>query len=250
MQTEVLRKIGLTNGEIRVYESVIKLEKSSTGPIMKNCGISSSKVYLILNKLIEKGLVTFSIENNVKIFLAANPINIIEYINEQQNELEKTKVEAKDLVKDLNKLIGTNEEETAKVYKGQKSLRTAFQNILDNLDQDFLFIGAPSSELDSLELFFQNLQSIREEGKVKTLGIADISTQKKYNQIFKQKKNIKLKFIDFPFPHAIAIGKDRIIISMWEPYVIGFEIESKRIAKRYKDFFYNLWDKASAVSSQ
>lgn len=243
MQMEILRKIGLTEGEIRVYEAVVKLGKSSTGPIMEKCGISSSKVYLILNKLIEKGLVTFSIENNVKIFLAANPINIIEYIDQQQDELEKTKIDAKNLVEDLNNLIGSNEEEIAKVYKGKKSLRTAFQNILDNLDQDFLFIGAPSFELDSLELFFQNLQSLRQEKKIKTLGIADISTKKKYTQIFQKKKNVNLKFIDFPFPHAIAIGEDRIIISMWEPVVIGFEIESKRIAKRYKDFFYKLWNK-------
>lgn len=243
MQKEILRKIGLTDGEIRVYEAVIRLGKSSTGPIMDKCGISSSKIYLILNKLVEKGFVTFSIENNVKIFLAANPVNILEYINEQQDELEKTKRDAKNIVEDLKKLLGTYEVEIAKVYKGQKSLRTAFQNIIDNLDQDFLFIGAPSFELDSLKLFFQNLQSLREEKKIRTLGIADISTQNKYAQIFMNKKDIKLKFIDFPFPHAVAIGKDRIIISMWEPYVIGFEIESQRIAKRYKDFFYDLWNK-------
>jgi HTH-type transcriptional regulator, sugar sensing transcriptional regulator len=243
MQIEILRKIGLTEGEIRVYGAVVKLGKSSTGPIMEKCGISSSKVYLILNKLIEKGLVTFTIENNVKIFIAANPINIIEYINQQKEELEKTKSDAKNLVKDINKLIGSNEEEIAKVYKGKKSLRTTYQNIFDNLNQDFLFIGAPSFELDSLEVFFQNLQLLRQEKKIKTLGIADISTQKRYTQIFKGKKNIKLKFIDFPFPHAIAIGKDRIIISMWEPLVIGFEIESKRITERYRKFFYSLWNK-------
>lgn len=243
MNRALLRQIGLTDGEIRVYEAVVTLGKSSTGPIMEKSGISSSKVYLILNKLVEKGFVTFSIENNVKIFLAANPINIIEYIDQQQQDLEKTKNEAKDLVQDINKLIGSNEDEVAKVYKGQKSLRTAFQNIMDNLDDDFLFIGAPSYELESLQLFFQNLQTLRQDKKIKTLGIADMSTQKEYTKIFKGKKNINLKFRDFPFPHAIAIGKDRIIISMWDPVVIGFEIESGRIAKRYRDFFYTLWNK-------
>ena len=82
MNQEILRKVGLTEGEIRVYESVVKLGKSSTGKIMENCGISSSKVYLILERLIQKGFVTFTIENNVKKFHAANPINIIEYIQE------------------------------------------------------------------------------------------------------------------------------------------------------------------------
>lgn len=242
MNKEIFRKIGLTEGEIRVYESVVKLGKASTGPIMEKCGISSSKVYLILEKLIQRGFVTFTIENNVKKFHATNPINIIEYIQEQERELENTKEQAQELVKQLNKLIGSHKEETAKVYRGTKSMLSAFHNILDELEKEpFLFIGAPVQDLDALQLFFQNLHAKREHRKIKTLGLADISTRKKYSKMFERRKNIKLKYIKLPFPHAVAVGKNRIILSLWEPTPIGFEIESGRIARRYRKFFQNLW---------
>ncbi|MBI3032783.1 helix-turn-helix domain-containing protein [Candidatus Woesearchaeota archaeon] len=245
MNKEILRKIGLTEGEIRVYESVIKLGTASTGPIMEKCGISSSKIYLILDRLIQKGFVTYTIENNVKKFHPTNPVNIMEYIAEQEQALEKNKKEAQVLVKELQGLLGTHDEESAKIYHGTKSIVTAFQNILEELPKKeyFYFIGAPTVDLDALALFFQNLHAKREDRKISTLGIADISTKQKYLAMFKERKNIRLKFINLPFPHAIGIGVNRIIITLWEPAAIGFEIESKRMAKRYREFFMKLWNK-------
>ena len=242
MKEEVLRKIGLTEGEIRVYKALIKSGNSSTGPIMNESGISSSKVYLILDKLIKKGLINFSLENNIKRFHVSNPINIIEYITKQEDSIKKIKKEAQSLVNEISKTIATKEKEYAKIYRGEKSLRTAFQNILDNSNGKFKFIGAPLFELNKLELFFKNLQAKREDKKITTEGIVNISTKKEYSKIFKDNKDIKIKYINLDFPHAVAIGNDRIIISLWEPTVIGFEIESVRIAKRYQEFFSKLWN--------
>jgi sugar-specific transcriptional regulator TrmB len=246
VNTEIFRKIGLTEGEIRVYEAVVTLGKSSTGPIMQQCGISSSKVYLILEKLIKKGFVTFTIENNVKRFHAANPINIIEYLDKQERELEKTKQEAQVLVKEVNQLLGSHEEEVAKIYKGRKSMLTAFQNILDELKnvEDFFFIGAPVLDLDALQLFFQNLHQKRIKQNIKTRGIADISTKKKYRKIFEGMPHVEIRFLSLNFPHAVGIGTKRVIISLWGPHPIAFEIESERMAQRYREFFLSLWKKS------
>ena len=242
MNEEVLKEVGLTQGEIRVYKACIKLGESSTGAIMKKSNISSSKVYLILDKLIEKGFIAFSIKNNIKIFSPSNPSNILEFISKKQESLKKVQADANNLVKELTSLINTSDEETAKVYVGEKSLRTAFQNILDSLksNEPFLFIGAQSDEVPALELFFQNLHAKREENRINTIGLISKSSENQYKSMFKKRKNIKLKTINLQFPHSLAIGKDRIIISLWNPSIIGFEIISKRIAERYKSFFLDL----------
>ena len=244
MNNEILRKIGLTEGEIRVYGAIVKLGKTSTGPIIDQSQISSSKAYIILEKLIQKGFVTYLIENNVKKFTATNPVNIIEYLTEQQEELEKTKKEAQELVKELTKTMSSYEEENVKIYKGTKSMRSAFQNILDELkkNEKFLFIGAPLIDIDKLQLFFQNIHAKREQKKIKTLGIVDISTKTEYHKIFEGRKDIELKIVKLPFPHAVGIGTNRIIISLWEPTPIGFEINSKRMTQRYRNFFYRIWN--------
>jgi hypothetical protein len=118
----------------------------------------------------------------------------------------------------------------------------AFQNILDELGgNDFLFIGAPSYEVEDLVLFFSNLHAKRVHKKIQTRGIVNTSARKKYTAMFKGKKNVEMRFLSLPFPHAVGIGKKRVIISLWLPTAIAFEIESERMTKRYRDFFEQMW---------
>ena len=66
MNEELLKEIGLTPGEIKVYTALLENDLSRTGKISKLSGVHTSKVYPILDRLIEKGLVSYIIENNVK----------------------------------------------------------------------------------------------------------------------------------------------------------------------------------------
>ena len=64
---EILEKIGLTPGEAEVYEALIELGLSSAGDIIKKANIASSKVYDVLHRLLNKGLASYAIKNNLSI---------------------------------------------------------------------------------------------------------------------------------------------------------------------------------------
>ena len=51
--------LGLTNGEVRIYLSLLKLVSSKVGSIVKDSRVSYSKVYDVLERLITKGLVSY-----------------------------------------------------------------------------------------------------------------------------------------------------------------------------------------------
>jgi len=57
MNEKLLEEIGLTKGEIKTYLTLLQIGESTTGKIIDEAGISSGKIYEILNKLIRKGLV-------------------------------------------------------------------------------------------------------------------------------------------------------------------------------------------------
>ena len=59
---ELLEKIGLTKGESKVYLALLRIGKSNIGPIIKEAKVSNSKVYDILDRLAQKGLVGVAIE--------------------------------------------------------------------------------------------------------------------------------------------------------------------------------------------
>jgi len=68
MIENILKEIGLTEGEIKIYLALLELGSSSITSIIKRSGISGSKAYEVLDRLAKKGLVNFIIKNNILIF--------------------------------------------------------------------------------------------------------------------------------------------------------------------------------------
>jgi len=87
----MLKKIGLTEGEIKVYSSLISLGPSKIFKIMKRSKVSSSKVYLILDKLMQKGLVSFITEEGKKTYQITNPSNVMALVEEKKQVYEDFK---------------------------------------------------------------------------------------------------------------------------------------------------------------
>ena len=61
MDTSILKEIGFSDREIRVYIALLEIGKSTAGPISIKANLSQTKVYETLGKLIEKGLVSFNL---------------------------------------------------------------------------------------------------------------------------------------------------------------------------------------------
>ncbi|MGN6622795.1 MAG: helix-turn-helix domain-containing protein [Candidatus Nitrosocosmicus sp.] len=74
MMISELVELGLTNGEAKVYFSLLKLGSSKVGSIVKDCRVSYSKVYDVLERLILKGLVSYVLIGNIKHFNAESLI--------------------------------------------------------------------------------------------------------------------------------------------------------------------------------
>ena len=58
-----LKKVGLSNGEIEIYEILLDSGLLPVGKVHEKSRIERRNIYDILNKLIERGLVTYIIEN-------------------------------------------------------------------------------------------------------------------------------------------------------------------------------------------
>ena len=72
-----LEEVGFDNKEIQVYLSLLKIGETSATKISKETKIERTLVYYIIEKLINRGLVSFNLKNNVK---AKPPIKLIRKI--------------------------------------------------------------------------------------------------------------------------------------------------------------------------
>ena len=89
INTKILEELGLTKSEIKVYISLLKIGESKKDAIVKSSKISPSKLYDVTNKLMQKGLVSVILKNNIKHFRAAPPEAIIHFIKEKRTNLKE-----------------------------------------------------------------------------------------------------------------------------------------------------------------
>jgi len=73
MDLELLKEIGLTESETKVYLALLELGSTTKGPIVDKSQVASSKIYELLEKLIQKGLASFVVKSGTKYFEAAPP---------------------------------------------------------------------------------------------------------------------------------------------------------------------------------
>ena len=101
MNPKLLEDIGLTEGETKVYLSLLRMGESKTGPISKEAEVSSSKVYKILDRLISKGLIVYVIKGKVKFFSAVEPRRILDYMKKREKEFKKKMDAVADIIPKL-----------------------------------------------------------------------------------------------------------------------------------------------------
>ena len=69
---EILERLGLEEKEAKIYLALLKLGKANVAKISKEAQIERTLCYSIIQKLIEKGLLSYALEGNIKYFSASN----------------------------------------------------------------------------------------------------------------------------------------------------------------------------------
>lgn len=245
METKLLEEIGLTEGETKVYLSLLKLGITKTGPLASKANVSSSKVYKILDKLEKKGLSGHIIKGKIKYFRALEPNRIIDYIEDKEKQLQEKKEQVKKLLPELENRINPELlEGEAVVYDGFKACTNFFRNILDELktNETYYVIGAGyGKEINGLKEFFHNHHKKRSEKNVKVKMLANFDT--KDNLAKTTLYNSEIRFLPkyLISNMEIVFYNNKLFIVLWTKQPKGFLIESKEAVKSFETYFKTFW---------
>ncbi|MBU0666929.1 MAG: helix-turn-helix domain-containing protein [Nanoarchaeota archaeon] len=248
MNIELLEEIGLTKSEIKVYQALLELGNSSIGPIVSKSKVASSKIYELLDKLIEKGLVTNYKEANTKYFKAVNPNRLMDYLQTKKEELGKKEEELKKLMPQLQQMFSEHLEETeVEVFKGYKGVRTAFQEMINTLSkgEEFLVIGGgdkPSTN-NKTKIFFENIHRRRsEKGIIQRIIFSEARRKSlKEMSLF---PHTKPRYLPYGTPTTINIYQNTTILLTMSPTPAAIRIKDKNITESYRIYFEKMWETA------
>ncbi|MEK6924606.1 MAG: helix-turn-helix domain-containing protein [Nanoarchaeota archaeon] len=246
MDIKTLQTIDLTEGEAKVYLALLKTGSTTTGSLISSSGVSRSKVYDVLERLKQKGLVTEVTKENTRYFEGSDPKRIIDYLESKKRDISEKIEDSKKIVFDLNKLKNSElEKQEAKVYTGIEGLRTIYNEILDELSKggEYLAFGMGDLEISSPKVkeLIHKFHLQREERKIAARVIVHERVLKDIKE-FEKLKYYKLKSSKLNFPTAIAIIKDKVLTLVAGKEIIAFVIQSKQVSKKYKDYFEELWE--------
>jgi sugar-specific transcriptional regulator TrmB len=232
MNTSVLKKIGLTDTEIKVYIELLSLGATSAGKIVEQTGIYRKNLYDALNKLIEKGLVTYVIENKIKVFQSKDPDNLLRYLDEKKDELEE-------LLPELNTKANSQIPEIeSEIYRGTDGIKTILKECLKY--KEVLMIGATGDVENRLPYFWPHYNKKREKLKCKWKLL--LIYEAKNKQITKSKYyEYKVLPKILSGLNVIYIYEDYIANILWLEKPLAFVIKHKTLASNYRKYFDFLW---------
>jgi sugar-specific transcriptional regulator TrmB len=244
-EQEKLIKLGLSKNEANIYLFLLKNPNITTGLIIKETGISNSRVYESLNSLISKGLVTYVIQKDGKYFNAAPPEKFLEKEEERKKRVEELVPELKKLK--LDKEFKTN----TMVFEGFEGFKTAFKKIIDDCPREetihILGFSEQPYATESLRTFLtnMNLKSAQKKHKLKIL--LDNSVKETLGNDREKEKNTEVRYMPKGYisPGAIDVFDNYVYIFLWEEKPFVFMIKNDKIAESFKQYFNFLWKMAS-----
>lgn len=104
MIQELLQKLGLSEKEIEIYLSLVEHGKTTPARLAKATNINRSTVYVVLEKLKEKGLVIEDVSTKTLFVSPSAPEQIEDMFYHEQEELKEKKKIAGKLAEELEKM--------------------------------------------------------------------------------------------------------------------------------------------------
>ena len=164
-----LEEIGLTKNEIKIYVALLDLGLTTSGAIIKQTGVHTSKVYDGLERLMEKGLVTYIVKANRKNFKAVNPKRLLDFLEDKRKRIVFQEKEVREILPELKlkqQLVGdTTDAEVFKSWKGMDAVYRMLRERLGRGEVNLVFGASKGEDEVQVKRFFnRHLQLLAEKG--------------------------------------------------------------------------------------
>ncbi|MBU2616228.1 MAG: hypothetical protein KKC19_03935 [Nanoarchaeota archaeon] len=237
MNKDILIKLGLTDGESKVYLALLKTGSSTVGPIVKEAHVAYSNIYEILDRLLDKGLISYIIKEKTKHFQAVSPSGLKEYLKIKEGKIQEEKIELERLIPELENLQNRQNRQEAEIFTGLKGIKTAYYKMLDKGSKKETWFFFYTDEGQITDDFYGDMYPVFK--KIPSKGIANKAYRK---SDFIKKTKFNVKYVGFPLPGTIDIYKDKVMLISWKPIPTAILIISEEISNKFKEYFNSIWE--------
>jgi len=246
METEKLKKtlieIGFTYGESEVYLTLLKIGESKVGPIIKSSDISRSKVYDILERLIQKGLAGKIDKNGILYYKPSEANRILNILKEKEKRLKDEEKTIKEIIPSLESLKPKKDIKVS-VYEGFEGFKSVIDKTIEELDKtDSYEVMGISKTTESMRIYASKIYEYQKIKKFKARSIFDELGAHKMSERKNPLHEMKILPKGWHTPALFTIYKDNIGIHLGnDEKIVSILIKSEDIAESFKANFEAMW---------
>ncbi|MFH1520764.1 MAG: helix-turn-helix domain-containing protein [Candidatus Micrarchaeota archaeon] len=241
---DLLRELGLTNNEVEVYLKLLMSGSVTVNTLAERTGFHRQVCYDALDRLLEKGFVSFVIQDSKKHFQALPPEQLLVYADDMKTKLDS-------LVPELKKIITIPKDETfVEVYKGKNVLRTIHRDLLTYMKktkEPVLILGVDESKFKEygkaiIEKYISDLRKFGLKEKLLSFeGATDLFPG--------EQSEYRLLPMEFFNPNPTYIYGDKVVFFVWGSPIYAVMIKSREVADVNRKQFNILWNLAKKVKN-
>ncbi len=238
METDALEGLGLTRNEAIVYITLLELGKAHIGGLAEKTRMHRRTIYDCLERLIDRGLVSFIMEGKVRFFIAAKPQKLKEIVKEKEANIENI----------LPKLFEIAQQSKAItdviVHKGKEGLKNIMEDIIKSKPKIWYSLTSAGKATEVLPFYLPQFHERRIKENIKLEIIFGRNEQAiKRSRELKKLKLTEAKLIGtkYVIPISIWLYNNKVAFMLWESET-GIMIENKETADTFKHYFKVLWN--------
>ncbi len=233
MLEKYLEEIGLSDKEATVYLALLPYDLATPTQIAEDTKINRSTVYVILESLAKKGLVSESDSEKTIRYQAAPPERLETYVERQKAILDEHSLRLKDLIPQIKSLSRKEgERPVVKFFEGRDGAVSAYEEFYETHESStrkgyFIY------NRDLLEATFspaerERFTQIRLGKQVEPMSVY---TKKDGPMEFKTKgTRTRIDGKEYPIATDVTIIEDKIIVTTLGERVSSILIRSKDLA--------------------
>ena len=248
MLEKYLQEIGLNEKEAAVYLALLSVENSSVLDLAKRTKIKRPTVYIVLETLSKKGLVSETTVGNKTHYQAEPPERLATYVENQKIYLDEQSKRLKDVIPQIKSVQREGgEKPIVKYFEGKEGIISANAELFeDKTGEGTTYLIYPKDLID--ELFVQSerekYRTVRLNKNIRSKVIYTYSKGEIASDSTGDR--IKIDQAKYPLTCDISIYNDKVRISILGKSLSGVFIRSKDFAETLKSIFNVIFDKMSS----
>lgn len=245
-----LKKLNLSQLEIRTYLSCLENGESNLAAIAEKLSEPRSSLKYVLEKLHKIGLIEIVKKNTSHLYIAYPPRTILTLLKNRKNDIEQQIDAFESSLPQLNQIYSSSTTTPIVRYFKGNEVKKIYEEILESPIDETLFIGEMDKTAEVVGLnYLKNWMKRRSELKIKTRAIRVKKGEFKDTIVNSSEKkylrSVRIAPDNFESPNHIIIYGNNVASITTAKENFGFVITSRDYATTMKNLFKEVWKNSS-----